>query len=83
VPDGAWLNGVARNTKVPYERLEMLVSADGRVSRLNVISRDESKLEFTLTREIVNLPVNDQIFAFQIPPGAEVVDAVAYSDGDR
>jgi outer membrane lipoprotein carrier protein len=84
-PDGneVWLEALAKNAGTPYEKIQMLVNAGGEIVKFNVIDRDESQLNFTLTREQVNPPVNDSLFAFRIPPGAEVVNAIEYAGEDR
>lgn len=83
--DGAadWLDATAKNAKAPYEKIRMLVDSDGEISHLIVIGRDESRLDFELSHEQVNPSVNDSLFAFKIPPGAEVVNAVEYSGEGR
>jgi outer membrane lipoprotein carrier protein len=73
-----WLEAGAKSAKTPYEKIQMLISADGQISKLNVMGRDASQLQFDLSHEQVNPEVNDSIFAFKIPPGAEVVNAIEY-----
>lgn len=77
------LDAGAKNAKTPYERIEMRVGADGEINRLNVIGRDESELQFTLRNERLNPAVNKDLFAFKVPPGAEVVDAIEYTGEGR
>jgi outer membrane lipoprotein carrier protein len=74
--DGTWLGGTAKNDRVPYERVEMLVEEDGSVRQLKVIGRDGSSMTFAFSNENLNPQVDDKLFHFTIPPGAEVVDAV-------
>jgi outer membrane lipoprotein-sorting protein len=76
---GVWLDASAKNAEAPYGKIQMLVSGQGEISRLTVIGRDESRLEFELSHEQVNPAVNDGMFAFKIPAGAEVVDAIEYA----
>ncbi len=84
-PDGSaqWLDATAKNAKLPYGKIDMLVGPNGEISRLVVVGRDESRLDFELSHEQVNPPVNDALFTFKIPPGAEVVDAVEYASEGR
>jgi outer membrane lipoprotein carrier protein len=82
-PEGnlRWLEASAKSNKSPYEKIQMLIAANGEISRLVVLGRDESRLQFSLSHERVNPSVNDSLFAFKIPPGAEVVNAIEYSGG--
>ncbi len=73
---GAWLDAAAKDDRVPYEKVEMLVSSDGRVQRMKVLGRDQSILDFSFDDEKLNAPASEDLFRFKIPPGAEVVDAV-------
>lgn len=84
-PEGSdvWLDADAKNVKTPYAKIQMLVASDGTIRKLNIIGRDESHLQFTLSNERVNPAVQENLFAFKIPPGAEVVDAVEYAGEER
>ncbi len=73
---GSWLDAQAKNDRLPYEKIELLVAPDASIRRLNVRGRDQSVLGFVFTGESLNPPVNDRLFHFAIPEGAEVVDAV-------
>jgi len=73
---GTWLNALAKNDRVPYERVDMLVAPDGAIRELKVLGRDESVMTFAFNGEKLNPPVADKLFHFTIPPGADVVDAV-------
>ncbi len=75
---GTWLEASAKNDRVPYSTIEMLITADGSVRQLKVVGRDESLLAYSFANEKLNPPVSDQAFRFTIPSGAEVVDAVEF-----
>ena len=77
---GTWLEATAKNDQTPYMRVEMLVKKDSSVGQLRVLGRDNSSMSFIFSGEIVNPSVNDKSFKFEIPPGAEVVDAVELQD---
>ena len=82
--DGAeWLTASAKNGNTPYEKIEMLIADDGEINKMDVLGRDGSRLQFTLSHEQLNPAVNDSLFAFKIPPGAEVVNAIEYSGEGR
>jgi outer membrane lipoprotein carrier protein len=75
---GTWLDASAKNDRIPYEQVQMLIAPDGEVKQLKVLGRDLSLLAYSFSQEQLNPPLNDSIFHFEIPPGAEVVDAIEY-----
>ncbi len=75
---GMWLDASAKSDRVPYERVEMLVGDNGSIGRLKILGRDGSAMNFVFTNERLNPPVEDRLFQFAIPPGAEVIDAVDF-----
>jgi outer membrane lipoprotein carrier protein len=77
--DEEWLTASAKNDKTPYQSIQMLIKRDGEITQLKVLGRDTSNLEFSLSQERLNPPVNNNVFAFKIPPGAEVVNAAEYT----
>jgi outer membrane lipoprotein carrier protein len=77
---GTWLQAAAKNDETPYATVEMLVEEDGAVGQLKVLGRDGSSMSFTFSNEVLNPPVDDKLFQFKVPPGAEVVDAVELQD---
>lgn len=80
---GEWLDAAAKNDRVPYEDVQMLIAGDGSIKSLSVVGRDGSKLSFSFTDEKINPPVDDRLFHFSIPPGAEVVDAVEFNSQEK
>ena len=80
---GIWLDASAKTDRLPYQRVEMLIAPDGSIEKLNVVGRDQSLLTYTFTDEKINVPLSDRLFHFQIPPGAEVVDAVDYRSQEK
>ncbi len=77
---GTWLEGAAKDDRAPYATVGMLVETNGSVGKLNVLGRDGSSMTFAFSDEILNPLVDDKLFQFKIPPGAEVVDAVELQD---
>ncbi|MBV9084272.1 MAG: outer membrane lipoprotein carrier protein LolA [Acidobacteriaceae bacterium] len=75
---GTWLDAKAKNDRAPYEDVRMLVASDGRVEQLQVSGRDGSELAFWLSDERLNPPVSNQLFHFDVPPNAEVVDSIEF-----
>ncbi len=73
-----WLNALPKSDRVPYQNVSMLIRDDGSIERLRISSRDGSSTAFVFTDEKVNPPIEEQLFHFQIPAGAEVVNAVEF-----
>jgi outer membrane lipoprotein carrier protein len=65
----------AKNDKLPYEKIQMLVTPDYQIQRLAIDGQDLSVLTFQLDGEKLNPPVDDALFKFQMPAGATLVDA--------
>lgn len=76
---GTWLEASAKSDRLPYEQVQMLIAPDGSIISLKVLGRDQSVLEYAFSDERLNPPVDDALFRFQIPPGAEVVNAVDFA----
>ena len=76
-PDGAniLVTARAKSDKLPYEKIAMLVTPDYRITKLVVNGQDGSVLAFLFDQEKLNPPVNDAIFKFQMPAGAQLVTA--------
>ncbi|MGH9621242.1 MAG: LolA family protein [Bryobacteraceae bacterium] len=80
---GTWLDAEAKSKRVPYKHIEMLVAADGEIRDLNIAGRDGSLLSFSFSQEKLNPPVSNSTFHFAIPPGAQVVNSLEYSQRGR
>lgn len=74
--DATWLDCLAANDRVPYEKVSMLIAPDYSIRQLSVTGRDQSLLQFTFNNEVLNPQVNAGAFQFRPPAGAEIVDAV-------
>lgn len=81
--DGTWLVAQAKNNRLPYESIEMLVAGPGHIEELVVRGRDQSITGYRFTNEKLNPPVNDTSFHFHVPPGAQVVDALESHSGEQ
>ena len=75
-PEGGdtWITALPKSDKLPYKQVSFLATPDFQIRRLLVTGQDQSVLEFTFDGEKVNPPLNDKMFEFVPPPGAEVVD---------
>ncbi|MGI8960350.1 MAG: LolA family protein [Bryobacteraceae bacterium] len=80
---GTWLDASAKNARVPFEKVEMLIAPDASIRALKVIGRDESQLSFSFANEKVNPPAADDLFHFTVPPGAEVVESLGLGAGEN
>ncbi|HEX4170373.1 MAG TPA: outer membrane lipoprotein carrier protein LolA [Bryobacteraceae bacterium] len=76
---GTWLEAKAKSDRAPYETLALLVAESGAVGRMRVMGKDGSELSFVFQGERLNPPIDDKLFHFAIPAGAEVVNAVEFS----
>ena len=63
----------AKSDKLPYEKVEMLVTPEYEIRRLVVNGQDGSILTFLFDQEKLNPTVNDAQFKFQLPAGAQLV----------
>lgn len=77
MPDGAnyLVTAKAKSDKLPYEQVQMLVTAEGQILRLAIHMQELSILTFQFDGEKVNPAVDDALFKFQLPAGATMVDA--------
>lgn len=73
-----WLTAQSKNDRAPYDSIEMLITADGSIEELRVAGHDQSLMAFTFKSEHLNPVVNDSLFHFAIPPGADVVDTISW-----
>ena len=83
-PEGSDVRIIAepKSNKLPYTRVEFVVSPRHEIRYLHITGQDHSVMEFRFTDEKLNPSLPDQVFRFQPPPGAEVVD-VASNEGAR
>lgn len=79
---GVWVSANPKSDKVPYQKAQFLVTPDSRIARLIVTGQDNSILDFEFTGEKRNVALNDSLFRFQLPAGAQFVDS-SQSGGDR
>ena len=80
---GTWLDADAKNDRMPYEKVEMLIASDGSVRQLKVAGRDDSLLAFSFNNEKLNPRIGDQLFHFAVPAGAEVVNSMDFGSGEK
>jgi outer membrane lipoprotein carrier protein len=75
-PEGAdtWIAAEPNSDKVPYSKVEFLVTADSRIRRLRVVGQDQSIMDFQFDEEKLNLPLDAKLFVFRPPAGALIVE---------
>lgn len=64
----------AKSARLPYEKVEMLVTPAFAIRKLVVNGQDQSILTFQFDQEKLNPAVDDARFHFQMPPGAILVN---------
>lgn len=64
-----------KSDKLPYTRVEFTVTPQNVIRRLLVQGMDATVMEFLFSNERLNAPVNDAIFRYTPPKGAEIMEA--------
>jgi outer membrane lipoprotein carrier protein len=80
-PWGTLITADAKSEKLPYKKVEFVVSADAAIRELRVHGYDNSLLSFNFANEKLNPPVSDKLFRFELPAGATWIDSTG--DGDK
>lgn len=75
-PEGAdtRITAEPKTDNLPYSAVEFVVTPESRIREVRVTEFDQSILSFTFDQEKVDPPLDDKLFRFQAPPGAEVVE---------
>ena len=76
-PEGTDTRIVAepKTDTLPYSAVEFLVAPDSHIKEVRVTGFDKSVLHFTFDQERVDPKLDDKLFQFQVPMGAELVEA--------
>ena len=76
-PDGNFTRITAepRTENLPYSNVEFVVTPENIIREVKVTGYDKSILDFTFNQEKVDPPLADGLFQFQMPEGAELVEA--------
>jgi len=69
-----YVEGEPRSNRSPYCKVVFVVTPEYRIRRLEVHGQDQSVMEFVFSEETVNPPLADELFEFQMPEGAELVE---------
>jgi outer membrane lipoprotein carrier protein len=77
------ITALPKSDRLPYREVKFAIDPnDYRIARLLVSNQDASVLDFTFSNEKLNPQVNDAMFRFQVPPGAEFVDSTRSQGGE-
>lgn len=81
-PEGADVHLIAepKSSRSPYSQVEFVVTPAREIRYLKVTGQDRSVMEFRFSKEKLNPTLADTLFRFEIPPGAEVVNAISESE---
>ena len=64
-----------KTDNLPYSAVEFVVTADSRIKEVKVTGFDHSILNFAFDQEKVDPTLDGKLFQFQVPKGAELVEA--------
>lgn len=72
----ATITALPKSDKVPYKQVEFTVNPlkGYAIEKLIVTGQDNALLTFSFGKEVMNPALNDKLFRFQLPPGAEWAD---------
>jgi outer membrane lipoprotein carrier protein len=73
--DGVFITAIPKSDKLPYTEVSFLAAPDFSIRRLEVKGQDGSVLQFTFENEKKDPPIQDSMFRFTPPSGAEYVDS--------
>jgi outer membrane lipoprotein carrier protein len=73
--DDTRITAAPKSDNLPYSAVEFLVAPEGRIREVKVTRFDNSIMEYTFDQEKMNPKLDDKLFHFQPPTGAEVVEA--------
>jgi outer membrane lipoprotein carrier protein len=73
--DGVFITAIPKSDKLPYTEVSFLTAPDFSIRRLEVKGQDNSTLRFTFEKEVKDPALQDTLFRFSPPPGAEYVDS--------
>ncbi|MBZ5621488.1 MAG: outer membrane lipoprotein carrier protein LolA [Acidobacteriia bacterium] len=76
-PEGAdtRIVGEPKTDNLPYSEVQFLVTRDFRIRQVKVTGFDNAVLDFTFDQERLEPPLDGKLFQFEVPKGAELVEA--------
>ncbi len=75
-PEGEWMHITAlpRSDRAPFHSVSFLVGESFEILRLEIEGEDGSTMSFRFSEERLNPPLARELFRFEPPPGAELVE---------
>lgn len=77
-PEGAdtWIVAEPKSENTPYSQVEFAVTPRYQIRRVRVTGYDRAVLDFSFEQERVNPRLDDRIFQFEMPAGAQLEEAI-------
>ena len=72
---GIYITAIPKSDKLPYSEISFLAAPDSSIRNLEVKGQDNSLLQFTFDNEKKDPKIQDSLFRFEAPAGAEFVDS--------
>ncbi|HLK67465.1 MAG TPA: outer membrane lipoprotein carrier protein LolA [Bryobacteraceae bacterium] len=69
------ITGEPKTDNLPYSAVEFLITRDSRIREVKVTGFDNSVIDFVFDQERLNPTLDPKLFQFQLPKGAELVQA--------
>lgn len=69
------VSATPKSDKMPYKHVEFAVSPQREIRRLIVTGHDTATLTFRFANERMNPPLNDSLFKFELPKGAQWIES--------
>lgn len=69
-----WITALPKSTKAPYREVQFQLGPDFRIVELRVLGHDETVMDYTFGGEKLNPMLDEGLFRFQMPAGAEFFD---------
>jgi outer membrane lipoprotein carrier protein len=66
-----------KSDRAAFTQVEFVVTPSRQIRYVKVVGQDRSIMEFRFSSEKLNPTLSESLFRFEIPPGAEVVDAMS------
>ena len=72
---GVYITAIPKSDKLPYTEISFLAAPDNAIRRLEVKGQDNSLLEFVFDNEKKDPAIQEALFRFEPPAGAEYIDS--------
>jgi outer membrane lipoprotein carrier protein len=71
--NGTRITGAPKSDNLPYSKVQFVVAPDCRIRQVTLTGFDNSILEFRFDEERVDPKLDDKLFVFEVPKGAEII----------